>query len=321
MQGFSNGCCVRTLRAQAALTVGIVCAWSLATAQEPVHTPTRVLPRRGELREGPAASLRTDVNRVLIPVTVTDTYGRQVQGLRKQDFRLLEDGVEQTILEFFVDEEPLSVGIVLDASNSMTAKIDPAKQAISAFLRLSAPEDEFFLVTVQDRPELAQAFTCDPAEIEHEMAGVHAQGWTALYDGMYLGINHLKRSIHSRRALVVLTDGGDNNSRYTESEMRTLVRESDARIFSISVLGRSPAMERLAEESGGQAFHIHKLSELSDLGAALNAAIHDEYVLGFSPANHVRDGKYHTTRVEIVQPTDGSRLHAAWRHGYYAPFQ
>jgi hypothetical protein len=103
--------------------------------------------------------------------------------------------------------------------------------------------------------------------------------------------------------------------------MRRLVRESDARIFSISVLGRSPSMEKLAEESGGQAFHIRKLFELSDLAAALNAAIHDEYVLGLSPANHVRDGKYHTIRVEVAQPADGSRLHAAWRHGYYAPFQ
>jgi Ca-activated chloride channel homolog len=262
-----------------------------------------------------------DVNRVLIPVTVTDTYGRQVQGLRKQDFRLFEDGAEQTISEFFVDEEPLSVGIVLDASNSMAAKIDPSKQAISAFLRLSSPEDEFFLITIQDRPELVQAFTSSPAEIEQEMAGVRAQGWTALYDGMYLGISHLKRSTYTRRALVVLTDGGDNNSRYTESELRRLVRESDARIFSVSVLGRSPSMERLAEESGGQVFHIRRLSELSDLAVALDAAIHDEYVVGFSTANQVRDGKYHTVRVEVAQPSDGSRLHAAWRHGYYAPLQ
>jgi Ca-activated chloride channel homolog len=321
MPGFSKGGGVRKLRVHAALTVGILCAWSLAIAQEPVHTPIRPQPRRGELREGPATSLRTDVNRVLIPVTVTDTYGRQVQGLRRQDFRLFEDGAEQTISEFFVDDEPLSVGIVLDSSNSMAAKIDPSKQAISAFLRLSSPQDRFFLVTVQDRPELVQSFTGNPGEIEHEMAGVHAQGWTALYDGIYLGISHLKRSSHSRRALVVLTDGADNNSRYTESEMRTLVRETDARIFSISVLGRSPSMERLAEESGGQAFHIRKLAELSDLATALNAAIHDEYVVGFSPANHVRDGKYHTVRVEVAQPSDGSRLHAAWRHGYYAPLQ
>jgi Ca-activated chloride channel homolog len=312
---------VRKLRARAALTMGIVCTWSLGIAQEPVHTPIRPLPHRGELREGPATSLRMDVNRVLIPVTVTDTYGRQVQGLRKQDFRLFEDGAEQTISEFFVDEEPLSVGIVLDASNSMAAKIDPSKQAISAFLRLSSPEDEFFLITIQDRPELVQAFTSSPAEIEQEMAGVRAQGWTALYDGMYLGISHLKHSIHSRRALVVLTDGADNNSRYTESELRRLVRESDARIFSVSVVGRSPSMERLAEESGGQVFHIRRLSELSDLAVALNAAVHDEYVVGFSTANQVRDGKYHTVRVEVAQPSDGSRLHAAWRHGYYAPLQ
>jgi Ca-activated chloride channel family protein len=118
-----------------------------------------------------------------------------------------------------------------------------------------------------------------------------------------------------------VTDGADNNSRYTESELRRLVRESDARIFSVSVLSRSPSMERLAEESGGQVFHIRRLSELSDLAAALDAAIHDEYVVGFSTANQVRDGKYHTVRVEVAQPSDGSRLHAAWRHGYYAPLQ
>ena len=267
------------------------------------------------------ASLRLDVDRVLIPVTVTDPDDRKVQGLRKQDFRLLEDGVPQEVSEFFEDESPVSVGIVLDSSNSMRNKIDSARQAIRAFLRLSLPEDEFFLITVQDQPELVHAFTSDHNEITQELANIQPRGWTALYDSIYLGINHLKRARTTRRVLLVLSDGGDNNSRYTESEIRSLVRESDVRIFTVSLLGRSPSVEKLSAQSGGRAFLVHKLEDLPDTAVALSSLVHGEYVLGFKPASPNRDGKFHTIQVELNQAANATRLHTSWRHGYYAPVE
>jgi len=262
-----------------------------------------------------------DVNRVFIPVTVTDQHDSQVEGLQKQDFRLFEDGVEQEISEFFIDETPVSLGVLLDSSNSMTRKWDLSKQMIFSFLKLCPPQDDYLLVTVQDRPELAHPFTSYPEDIEKEMGTVTPKGWTALYDGMYLAIHHLRGALNAQRALLVVSDGGDNNSRYSESEIRDLIRESGVRIFSVSILERSQAMERFSEESGGHAFQAHKLEELSELAYKASALMHGEYVLGFSPGNRPRDGKYHSVKIQVAQPADGSRIHATWRHGYYSPVQ
>jgi len=314
---------LRWLRTPIALSLALAGTWLAGMAQEqPLNTSSRTVARRVERRDAPlVASIRMDVNRVLIPVMVTDAYDRKVEGLHKQDFRIFQDGVEQTVSEFFVDDSPVSAGIVLDSSNSMLNKVDSSRQALRAFLRLSIPGDEFFLVTVQNQPELVHAFTTNVDEIDREIAGIRTQGWTALYDGMYVGINHAKHGIHDNRVLLVISDGGDNNSRYTETEVRSLIRESGIRVYSVSLLGRSPSLEKLAQESGGRSFRIHKLDELPDLAVSLSAAIHGQYVVGFSPATMTRDGKYHTTKVEVVQPTDGTHLSASWRHGYYAPLQ
>jgi Ca-activated chloride channel homolog len=312
----------RWLRTPFVLSMAIASMWLAGMAEDrPVNITGKAFSRRPERNEPQVPSLRMDVNRVFIPVTVTDTAGRRVDGLQKQDFRILQDGVQQAVSEFFVDDAAASIGIVLDTSNSMRDKITPAKQALGAFLRLSLPGDEFSLVTVQSQPALAHAYTTDVEEIEREMSAVQPQGWTALYDGMYLGINHSKHAARDNRVLVVLSDGGDNNSRYTESEMKSLVRESDVRIFSVSILGRSPSLEKLAEESGGRAFHVHKLAELPDVAAAMSAVVHGEYVVGFSPANVTRDGKYHAVKVEVAQQAEGTRRYASWRHGYYAPIR
>jgi len=293
----------------------------VALAQEPSSLNISTRPRRPERRDTFVPSLRADVNRVLIPVTVIDALGRKVQGLHKEDFRVFQDGVPQTLTDFFVDEHPVSVGIVLDASNSMRDKIDPSRQALSKFLRMSSKEDEFFLIGVQDKPSMLHGFTKQVDEIEREMLAVKTQGWTALYDGMYLGINRMRHASGSDRVLLVLSDGEDNNSRYTESEMKNIVRESEVRIFSISVLGRAPSLERLAQESGGLAYHVRNLEELSDLSVALSSIIHGEYVVGFSPPTEARDGKFHAIKLELEQPKNGTRLSASWRHGYYSPLQ
>jgi Ca-activated chloride channel homolog len=312
------------MRYLAVFALALACVCVIGVAAQPFSPDDPVLsPRlsKGARPSGSAASLRVDVNRVMIPVIVTDSDDHVVEGLKKQDFRILEDGVPQDVTEFFVNDSPVSVGIVLDSSNSMRSKFEAARQAVGAFLRRGLLGDRFFLIAVHDRPELVHAFTSDVEEIEREMKPIQPYGWTSLYDGMFLGIDRLKRAADLRRVLLVLSDGGDNNSRYTESEIRNLIQESDVRVFTISILERSTAVEKLAERSGGRAFRVHKIEELVDKAAELSSLVHHEYVLGFKPTSQNRDGKYHTVKVELTQLADRARFHTSWRHGYYAPIQ
>ena len=265
--------------------------------------------------------IRTDVRQVFIPTTVTDSVGRPIQGLRKQDFRLLEDGVEQDLSNFFVDDGPISIGIILDISGSVRNKVGEARQAINEFLHLSSPKDEFFLITFKDEPELVRSFTNNVDDIESDLQAVQPRGWTALYDAMVMGIHYMKQARQNRRVLLVLSDGGDNNSRYSEAEVKSMVREANVRIFSISVQSHTPALDKIAAESGGHGYRVPKLEELPEAIEALSAEAHAEYVLGYTPPEQPLDGKYHTVKVEVPQPPGEQHLHVSWRHGYYGPLE
>lgn len=317
---------VRRVRRNKIATRWIVLACLVLAGSVCAQSDTRVsiTPRVStqlEAKSSRSGVIRADANRVLISTTVTDPYGRPVEGLRKQDFRLLEDGVEQDLSDFFIEDGPISIGVVLDVSASIRNKLAEARQTIGEFLGLSLPGDEFFLVTFRDQPEIVHGFTTKPEDIEADLATVQPSGWTALYDAMVLAINHMKQAGRSRRVLLVLTDGGDNNSRYSQAEVKNLIREANVRILSISVQSHSPILDKLAAESGGRAYQARKLEELPEVAAAAGAEAHAEYVLGFIPANELRNGKYHTVKVEVVPPVADPRLHVSWRRGYYAPLQ
>lgn len=298
-----------------------VLAGSVCAQSDPRVSITPRVSTQLEAKGSRSGVIRADANRVLISTTVTDPYGRPVEGLRKQDFRLLEDGVEQDLSDFFIEDGPISIGIVLDVSASIRNKLAETRQTIGEFLGFSLPGDEFFLVTFRDQPEIVHGFTTKPEDIEAELAGVQPSGWTALYDAMVLAINNMKRAGRNRRVLLVLTDGGDNNSRYSQAEVKNLIREANVRILSISVQSHSTILDKLAAESGGRAYQARKLEELPEVAAAAGAEAHAEYVLGFIPANELRNGKYHTVKVEVVPPVADPRLHVSWRRGYYAPLQ
>src|SRR5262249_53897089 len=134
-------------------------------------------------------------------------------------------------------------------------------------------------------------------------------------------INQMKHASRDRKVLLILSDGGDNNSRYTEREVKNLIREADVRIFSISIQSHTPALDKLAAESGGRSYRVQKLDELQQLAVAASADAHSEYVLGFTPGEQVRDGKYHAVKVEVVRAANEPRLQVSWRHGYYAPLE
>lgn len=281
--------------------------------QEDISIPRTVQQGSNQSR----GRLRSDVNEVLITASVTDPFQRPVLDLSKQNFRVFDDGVEQNISHLFMEDAPVSVGIVFDASNSMRKKLDNSRDALIHFLRLSTPGDEFSLWEFSDRPQPVCLFTTSAAEIEDGLLQIQSGGWTSLFDAMYLGLNQMKHAALATKALLILSDGGDNNSRYTARELIDVVREADVRVFSISILDRSPILKRISDESGG-AYHVRKLEELPDAAARLSAEIHSRYVLGYCPGEAGNDGKYHKVIVKLALPAGSPPLHVAWRHGYYA---
>jgi Ca-activated chloride channel family protein len=268
----------------------------------------------------PPASIRLDVKVVLIPVSVTDSFDHPVNDLPPDAFRLLEDNVEQKIACFFKDEAPVSVGLIFDASGSMRKSIDRSLAAVQQFFKTAVPGDEFFLIRFSDKPTVETNFTSDPAEILEHLSFVHPDGWTALYDAIYLGVHRMKPAKNTRRVLFILSDGGDNNSRYTEAEVKNLVMESDVRIYAIGLFDRPKFLEKLAALTGGEAFWAHSLKDLPGAVDKLTRTLRNQYVLGYSPNKSENDGKYRKIRIELAHPFSVSPLRLLWRRGYYAPY-
>ena len=260
-------------------------------------------------------AIRLDVRVVQIPVTVTDTWDRPIAGLRKNDFQLFEDNVEQQIVYLSTEEAPASVGLVFDASGSMRDKLETSVDAVEQFFKTTLPGDEFLLVRFSDRPHLLTGFTNNTGEISDWLHATRSGGWTALHDAICLGVHKMKAAKNARKALLILSDGGDNNSRYSAPEIQELVREADVRVYAISLLTGSRFLERISEESGGRMIRVHKLTELPEAIEKLSRDLRSQYVLGYCPSNPQNDGRYRKVRVQVDQPT----VHATWRHGYYAP--
>jgi Ca-activated chloride channel family protein len=300
-----------------ALAFGVI-PLGLAAEDLSSDQPRVSITPRETRKPAPRAEIRLDVKTVLIPVTVTDARDRPVNDLPVDAFRLLEDNVEQKIVSFWREEAPVSVGFVFDASSSMQKKLDRSVAAVKQFLDTTIPGDEFFLVRFSDRPSVVNRFTPDASEIMESLSFVHAEGWTSLLDAIYLSARQMRSAKNPRKALFILSDGGDNNSRYSESEIRRLVVESDVRIFAIGIFERPRFLEKLAAESGGKAYWAHKLSDLPGVIDRLSTEIRSNYVLGYS-SNHLQnDGKYRRVTVELLR-TMLAPLRVSWRHGYYAP--
>lgn len=279
-------------------------------------------------------NLRVDTNQVLIPVTVTTPLNQFVTGMEKDNFRLFEDKIEQEIGYFASFDAPLSIGLVFDASGSMGSKLAKARQAAAQFFKTANPEDEFFLVQFNDRPQLVTAFTRDTEEIQNRLTFTQSKGRTALLDGIYMALSELKKGRNPRKALLIISDGGDNSSRYTESEVRNLLKEADAQMYAIGIYEPIGARGRTAEElagpglltelaemTGGRQFQVENLNDLPDIAAKIGVELRNQYVLGYISKNQNRDGKYRRVQVKLVQPRGLPPLRALHRQGYYAPSQ
>ncbi len=280
------------------------------------------------------ANIRVDTTLVQINVTVTDPLNRFVTGLEKEHFKLFEDRVEQTIVQFSSEDAPLSIGLVFDTSGSMGPKLQQSRKAAVEFFKTANPEDEFFLVEFNDRPELVVPFTTDTEELQNRLTFTQSKGKTALLDGVYLAMNQMKKARNPRKAILIISDGGDNNSRFTESEVKNAVREADVQIYGIGIFeslgnrGRTPEemagpglLNQVAELTGGRSYNVENVNELADIAAKIGIELRNQYVLYYTPKNATRDGKYRHVQVKLAQPRGLPPLKAFFRLGYYAPAQ
>jgi Ca-activated chloride channel family protein len=279
----------------------------------------------------PDERFRVNVNLVLVPLTVTDSMDRLVTGLEQTNFTIYEDNHPERIKSFTSEDAPVSIGVIFDMSGSMADKIIRARDSILEFMKTSNPQDEFFVVGFNDRPELIEDFTSSTEQIEERLAIVKAGHRTALLDAIYFGLDKMKQAKYERKALLVVSDGGDNRSRYTEGEVRSVVRESGVQIYSIGIFdAEAPTTEErlgpillndISDETGGRLFKVDDVSEMGDIAAKISAELRNEYVIGYTPTNPKHDGKWRKVKVKLNPPSGLPALTVHARNGYYAPLQ
>jgi Ca-activated chloride channel family protein len=277
--------------------------------------------------------IRMDVELALANVTVTDRSDRPVSGLEKEKFRVFEDGVEQEVNTFSNEDVPISIGLIFDMSGSMSDKVDNARQAAAEFFRAANPRDEFLLVSVNDRAELVSAFTSSVEEIQNRMMYTVAKGRTALLDGIYLALGQMRRAKYAKRALLIISDGGDNYSRHSENDIRNALKEADCQVYAVGIFDangfmRSPEefygprlLDALGKMSGGGLFPIYRISDLPDAAEKIGAELRHQYVLGYRPSNTQHDGTWRKIKVTLNVPKGTPRLNVYAKTGYYAPHQ
>lgn len=279
----------------------------------------------------PGSNIRVDVNLVLIPMVVTDPMNRLVTGLERENFYLTDNNAAQKIKTFATQDAPLTIGVVFDLSGSMQSKFVRARKALSEFLRTCNPQDEFFVVGFNDRPAIIVDYTSEVDDVEARMVMLKPENRTALIDAVYLGVNKLKTAKYARKALLVISDGGDNRSRYTSNELRRAVRESEVQIYSIGIYDvfaatseerEGPELLRdISEATGGRVFPIVDLQDLSDVAQKISQELRNEYVIGYTPTDTKRDGTWRKVKVRLLPPPGLPVLTVHHREGYYAPSQ
>lgn len=294
-----------------------------------VNIEPRMRPSAKDAKEAKGSSprLRVDTSLVLVPLTVTDKVGRPVLGMEKENFRVLDNGVEQTILQIAMEDEPVAVGFVFDISGSIGINMGKYRMAAHEFFKVADENDEFFLVEFQSFPRLAVPLTRNAGSIDYQIMMSKSKGLTALFDAVYMAANEIRKSNLNKKAIILISDGGENNSRYRQSELESALRETDALLYSI---GPDPhasygdnngsLMKHLAEITGGRLIQFDG-SDLADLAQKIIIDLRNRYILSYVPTDKARDGKYHAIQVQLLSPKGMGKLKAHWRSGYYAATQ
>jgi Ca-activated chloride channel family protein len=279
----------------------------------------------------PSVGLHMDVDLALINVTVTDPYNRLVTGLDPDNFRVYEDNIEQEVVTFSSEDVPISIGVIFDFSGSMANKIGKAREAALQFFKTANPQDEFFLVSFNERAELTSSFTNSIEDLQSRMMLTAPKGRTALLDAIYLGLSQMRGARNGKRALLILSDGGDNHSRYNESDIKRLVKEADTQLYAIGIFDPLGYRNRTPEElngpsllgettemTGGRVFAVENLNELPDIASKIGMELRNQYVLGYRPSNKAHDARWRKIKIKLRAPKGLPPLNVYSKTGYYA---
>jgi Ca-activated chloride channel family protein len=297
-------------------------AWS----QEP-SGPVR--PENSQkIEKGKALKAETDI--ALVNVTVTDPYGRLVTGLEQSNFRVFEDGAEQEIVRFSSEDVPISIGVIFDMSGSMADKIEKSRLAAVQFFRTANPQDEFLLINFNDRAQLMTSFTGSIEDLQSRLMFTAARGQTALLDGIYLGLSEMKGAHNAKKALLIISDGGDNHSRYSESDIRKYAREADVQVYAIGIFdadggktseenGGPALLGNLTEMTGGRTFAVSSMNDMPDIASKISMELRNQYVVGYRPSDRAHDGRWRKIKIKLRPPKGLPPLTVYARTGYYAP--
>jgi Ca-activated chloride channel family protein len=313
----------------------VLCALEARPASAQVTGPTKpVTPPDSSTTTGKVKDIKVDVDLALVNVTVTDPFDRLVTGLEKENFHVFEDGVEQEIVNFSSEDVPISIGVIFDMSGSMSDKVDKAREAAVQFFHTANPLDEFFLVSFNDRAELTSPFTSSVDELQNRMMFTAAHGRTALLDAIYLGLSEMRGARNAKRALLIISDGGDNHSRYNESDIKSFLKEADCQLYAVGIFdpldirGRTTEemegpslLNELTEMSGGRVFPVENPNELADIAAKIGMELRNQYVVAYRPSNANRDGSWRKIKVKLTPPRGLPPLSVYAKTGYFAPNQ
>ncbi len=313
----------RKIRLFAVLSVLLVIAIATtkSNAQEPEPTPPPDDPTRPVV-------IQTDL--VTLTLTVTDLYGRYVSGLNKNAFTIFDNNKEQEVTFFSDSDAPVSIGILFDVSGSMSNdKIAKARTALSRFINSSHPSDEYFLIGFNNRAQLLLDRTRDGEAVLQKLTLVNPRQNTALYDAVYLGLERVTRGAHQKKALLIISDGQDNASRYNFGEVRRLMKESDVVTYAVGILDRGDAssqlgmqgqafLDELASVTGGKSFYPNSAIEMDEIFERIALELRHQYSVGYTPADFEPDGKWRKVRVRVKPPRGLPRLTVRSREGYYA---
>jgi Ca-activated chloride channel homolog len=308
----------------------------IAVACVSVAVPALIVARSGRSQRPQATSadkeqtLKVDVDLTLVNATVTDPLNRYVSGLEQEHFQIWEDKIEQKIEYFSSEDVPMSLGMIFDVSGSMKDKISTSRDAAVTFLKTGNPDDEYFLVEFANRPEVASDFTTDISKLQSKIIFTPAKGMTAMYDAVYVGLEKLKTGNNPKKALLLITDGEDNRSRYTFQNVKDFVKEQDVQIYAIGITdewnsqlsaGRTgrAMLEELADLTGGRAFFPDSVYELEDICTKIAIELKNQYVIGYHSTNAAKDGKWRKLRLKVNPPKGIQHLNVKSKAGYYAP--
>lgn len=334
-------CSRKTIFSQSILSAGLAFALLPCTlAAQRTTDDVHIIPRaphntesqrdRGSAAKAAKNRVRVNVDMVLVPVTVTDVKNHPVVDLAKRNFTLFEGEKEQNIQYFTTEDAPLSVGILVDLSSSMANKIDAVREAASEFFKNANPADDYFVITFADKPKLLADTTQSFEDVHAALAAAQPKGNTALADAIYMGLAKLRSAKYPRKALLIISDGGDNNSRHSLRQIKNLARESDAQIYAIDVCD-APALlltkkleERfgrqwlaeVTESTGGRTLVLDNPERIPEAAARASLELRSQYILGYRPAAIAQDHKWRKIKVRVTRSAELTPLQVYYRTGY-----